>query len=783
LSRPLPWWRHAGLAGLLAGLLAAPALDAPAGWLPACLVLGAALAFLRLQRGPEVGTPASLAWIAAVTAAAALTGLGVGAARLGAIDAGAASGEPGSTVVVEGFVLAPPKRSAGELRALVRAPEGRLLLVTDGAHPELSTGTEIRARGVLAEPGEWRAGELRRLGAELELRAERLTVLDGRRSGLTGAVDRARARAERGLSAGLNAQQSALARGFVLGQDDRVDPRVREQFKRSGLAHLLAVSGQNVMLLAVLAGVLFGLAGVGPRARLLLVLALIAVYVPVAGAGPSIQRAGVMGAAGIVAALLGRPADRAYLPLLAAALTLILNPRAAGDVGWQLSFAAVIGIALWSAPIREGLLARTPTLLPPRLARPLAEGAALTLAATLATAPLMAHHFESFSVASIPANLLVLPAVAPVMWLGMLAALLAQIPLVPTEPLSLIEGPLISYVAAVADWLSRPDWALARVSLGSPAALAAVYAALVGVMTALLSALHRRTGMTAPGPLRVAAVLTAAIAVTWAVAPRPAVAPPGPAEMRLTMLDVGQGDAILLEPPDSLPVLVDTGPPGGGVSDRLRERGIRALAAVFITHDQLDHAGAIGDVLAATQVGRLFVGRPAPEVAAASRAAGVPVAAIAEGTTLRFGSVELQVLWPRSEAQARGTDPNLDSLVMAARFQGWKALLTGDAEAEATRLEPGPLDLLKLAHHGSADAGLGPLLERSAPRVALIGVGADNPYGHPTEEALTDLVEHRVCVLRTDLDGDIWAAFDRGGLELGSERGSLAGRPGCGPAA
>ena len=121
--------------------------------------------------------------------------------------------------------------------------------------------------------------------------------------------------------------EAALARGFVLGQDDRIDPLVREQFRRAGLSHLLAVSGQNVVLLAILAGAGLALFGIGLRARLAATILIIALYVPVAGAGPSIQRAGVMGAAAIVATLAGRLSGRAYPPLLAAAATLLVNPR------------------------------------------------------------------------------------------------------------------------------------------------------------------------------------------------------------------------------------------------------------------------------------------------------------------------------------------------------------------------------------------------------------------------------------------------------------------------
>jgi competence protein ComEC len=195
------------------------------------------------------------------------------------------------------------------------------------------------------------------------------------------------------------------------------------------------------MLLALLGAWLLALLGVALRARLLALLALIAVYVPVAGAGPSIQRAGIMGAAGVVAMLAGRPRWRWYAVLLAALLTLLLNPRSIGDPGWQLSFAAVIGILLFAGRVRDVVLALGSRRRPgdraeriaadasPRAARrALAEGAGVTIAATLATAPLFAHHFGAVSLASLPANLLALPAIPPLMWLGMLAAMLWAAP-------------------------------------------------------------------------------------------------------------------------------------------------------------------------------------------------------------------------------------------------------------------------------------------------------------------------------------------------------------------
>ncbi len=160
-----------------------------------------------------------------------------------------------------------------------------------------------------------------------------------------------------------------------------------------------------------------------------------------------------MGAAGLLAALAERPASRWYALLLAAGLTLALNPRAAGDVGWQLSFAAVAGILLWTGRLAALVAGDAASGL---ARRAVAEGVAVTVAATLATAPLMAHHFDSLSLAALPANLLALPAVAPAMWLGMLSATAAQLPARPGRAAQLAQLALPR--------LHRPDRALARLA-------------------------------------------------------------------------------------------------------------------------------------------------------------------------------------------------------------------------------------------------------------------------------------------------------------------------------
>jgi competence protein ComEC len=637
-----------------------------------------------------------------------------------------------------------------------------------------------------------------------------------------------RERAMVGLGEGMPPREAALARGFVLGEDDGLDEATKEDFIRAGLSHLEAVSGENVTLLALLAMPILAAFGIPLRERLIWAIGLIAVYVPLAGSGPSIQRAGVMGAAGLLATLTGRRTSRLYALGLALVVTSAIDPAVAGNVGWQLSFAAVLGILLLAAPIRTWLLPRmTPGALASRSVRghsaaapshpgrrsarsassfqaagpwrrALAEGIAITVSATLATAPLIAFVFEEISLTSLAANVLALPAVAPAMWLGMVSAALAQIPGIPLAPLNGLDALLLAYIAQVAAWCGRPSWAVLHVHIGL-ATMLGTYAAMVAaiVLGTHLSRARRlasarstgafvigsqyepkgRTHRWRPGrmPLVIGAVAVLATVLLLAVHPlfdgpdAPAGPPPG---LRIDVLDVGQGDAILLQPRSAPAVLVDGGPPGDELVAKLHAEGVSRLGAAVVTHDQSDHAAGIAEALGRVPISRLVYGRLDRRFLAAARADGTRPEGVAAGTALRSGSLLLEVLWPPPTLLAEDppdTDPNALALVIRARWHRFTMLLTADAEAESTPLDPGPIDVLKVAHHGSDDAGLGPLLDRIRPRVAVISVGADNPYGHPTPGTLATLAAHRVPTLRTDLDGTIEIDVDRRGFSVDSD--------------
>ena len=751
-------WRFAALAGATAGLALAPL--APPD--PVIAAVGAgpiAVIGLAALRPVEGSRPvAALTWLSLLALAAALAGLLAGGARLHAIDSGALRAQPGVHASLGGFVAGVPRRDHGEVAVRVDSPAGRVLVISPEPVAELPVGSEVRAEGVLHEPEPWRAASLRRQGIGLTLRVERIDRGPGGRGGLTGWIDQVRLRAETALGRGMPDREAALARGFVLGEDDRIDSRTRQDFRRSNLAHLLAVSGENVILLGVLAWPLLALLGLPLRARLIGTLCLIAIYVPVTGAGPSIQRAGVMGAAGLVAALADRPRSRWYAVLLAAGITLAVNPRADGDVGWQLSFAAVIGIMLWAKRLAAVLCGGAER---GSARHALAEAVAVTVSATIATAPLMAAEFDQFSPAALPANVLAAPAVAPAMWLGMLTGILGQAPLLPVEPLNWLDSLCLAYIAQVAHWLAAPDWALLTVHLGSIWSVAAASAVLLIAMELLLRRVGRLPGRwrwEVP-PLKAGGLATVAIIAVLLLAPWPfggRHAPSSQAHLSIRVLDVGQGDSILLDPPDGDPVLVDTGPAGDGVEDRLRELGVERLAAIVITHDQSDHAGDLGDLLDSVGVDRLVYGRADPRLRGAALGAGVQPYRLAEGGEIHSGGLRMSALWPPRELLGNiGEDPNLLCLVLVVHWRHFSMLLTGDAEAESVPIDPGPVDVLKVAHHGSSDTGLDELLERSVPKLAVISVGAGNPYGHPADPTVADLREHGVPVMRTDQRGEI----------------------------
>lgn len=739
--------RHALLAALVAGLLSGPRS-------PAVLALAAALVLLIVDH-----PPLTLGMLAAL-----LAGAGAADARLAAVDRTALS-VPAQITTRATLLEHPRKRAFGTRVAAARVHGERVLLKAPARvrwpKAAAAPGAVIAIEGRLVALGPQDEHERRRATHAI-LRPESIRATGARRGGVLGALDGVRARTERALTARVPAEQGALARGMVLGQDGALTEDVREDFRATGLAHLVAASGANVILLATLVLALGAAAGLGLTVRLWVAIVLVVAYVPLAGAGPSIQRAAVMGAAGLVAALAGRPASRWYALLLAAALTLAWNPHAAADPGWQLSFAAVLSLLALVPKLRTRLSAAG-------VPRGLDEALAVTVAATLGTAPLIALYFERLSLVSLPANVLAAVAVAPVMWLGTIAAALGQVSPSLAEPVAALAALPLGYLTWLAERLAALPFADVAVPSPGPLGVLAIYAlvpaAILGWRRLSPSGRRRtRAGL---------ALATIAAAGAFAVLARP---PGAPRDLTISFLDVGQGDATLIQHGASA-VLVDTGPPDGPVLERLRDAGVRRLDLLVLTHDATDHDGAAAAVLGALPVGLVLDGEePTPQATIAGLAAAHRVKRVASdaGQVLRAGPLELRVLWPRRlPAAPPGAEPNDRATVIHLRDGTFDLLLTADAESNVLAgLELAPVEALKVSHHGSDDPGLPAVLERLRPQAAVIAVGAHNSYGHPTPSTLAALRAARTPIVRrTDRDGTVKITVRGGRMDVSEAAG------------
>jgi competence protein ComEC len=710
-----------------------------------------------------------LARFACLALALVLAGVWWGSVRLDALDRSVLVAHAGETARVRAVVTGPARRSRFQVRVpaqvrrldRVALREAVLLELPRGRSPPQGAVIETIAKLERPRPPEDgfdEAGYLKRRGVHVVLKGGVWREV-GRRGGIAGLADRLRAYMARTLAPGLRGERRAVLAGIVLGEDEGLSEGLRDSFRASGLYHLLAVSGQNVVLVA---GGILGLAwliGLPRWLGQLGALAAIAGYVAAVGWQPSVVRAGVAGALASLAWLAARPRDRWYFLLAGAIVLLGWNPYSLLEPGFQLSFSAVAAIFV-AVPAVQRRLEGYPV--PVRLGDVLAVSAACGVV----TAPILWLHFGAVPLYSVPANALAWPAVAPL--LGTALACTAIHPVLPQ---------LAAVLAWVNGWLAAYLAACARLVGGLPGAEVTSLAVVgvIGALALLLLTLPRLRRPKAPRAAALGLLTVLAGAALWTAWPR-SQPPPPPEGLRITALDVGQGDAILVQVPEGN-VLVDQGPPEANVAGQLVRLGIRRLAALVLTHPQRDHVGGAARVLGRLRVDIVLDPRipaPSPDEQAALAAAdrkNVAVTTVQAGRGFRLGKLILRVLWPRQPVPS-GDDPNNWATVIHARYGQLDALLTADAESNVTLpLRPPQVEVLKVAHHGSADDGLRELLRAVRPRIALVSVGAGNDYGHPAASTIAALEEAAgVDVYRTDLDGAIAVESDGRRIEVRSER-------------
>ncbi|MFI5659132.1 ComEC/Rec2 family competence protein [Streptomyces sp. NPDC051684] len=620
--------------------------------------------------------------------------------------------------------------------------------------------TRLRVRGSLAPP--MVAGD--RVAAVLR-------VGSGERAWVVGAPSRSQRVAGalreglREATGGLDADARALLPGLVVGDTARVTPELHAAFAETDLLHLMAVSGANfTILLALLIGPpgtaqLVERRGLAPRIGLplrttavlggVLTLGFVAVCRP----EPSVLRAASCGLIALLALATGR--RRSLLPALATAVLLLVlyDPWLARSYGFLLSVLATGALLTlaprWSAALRgRGVPGR------------LAEALGAAAAAQAVCAPVVAVLAARVSLVAVPCNLLAEFAVAPATVLGFAALAAAPFAMPVAKSLAWCAGWPTGWIAD----LARTGAALPGSGMDWPGGWRG--GALLALGTAVLVLAGRRV-LASPWICGVCALLLVLVITRPAPLVRGVTGWP-PAGWRLVACDVGQGDALVLAAGAGSGVVVDAGPDPLLVDRCLRSLGVTRVPAVVLTHFHADHVAGLAGVLRGRAVGQIETtgfAEPRDQVAFVRREAasrGVPVVRAAAGERRRAGPLDWQVLWPPPAPVPTPDGPNDASVTLLVRVAGMTLLLLGDLEPPAQRAllrTPAgarlpPVDVLKVAHHGSAYQDP-ELLRRAAPRVALISVGRDNPYGHPAPGTLAALRARGAAVLRTDRDGAV----------------------------
>ncbi len=753
------------------------------GW-PALLVGAACLGLsLSVWLRPPAGMLLPSACAAATTAlsardlrrlalagvALALVGLWWGGLRSDALDRSALAGRIGESAAARVVVTGPVRRTQFALRApaqVVRFGETRLrervlLELPPGRAPPQGAVLELRARPVEPrgpETGFDERGWLARQGIHVVLRGEEPRVV-GRRGGIGGVADRLRAHVERTLARGTTGERRRVLTGIVLGEDDGIDPSLRDAFQASGLTHLLAVSGQNVAITAVGVVQAARIVGIGRLAGEGVAILAVLAYALAVGWQPSVVRAAVAGLLASLGWITARPRDRWHALAVGALVLLSWTPSAALEPGFQLSFAAVIAIFVVLPRV-----AGVPDAYP--VPRGLWDVLVVALACGLVTAPIVWLHFGAVALWTVPANVAAEPAMPPLIALSVAASVIAPVFPGAATALAWIAGWCAAWIALVARVVST--WPSAQIR--SPVALVAcLVLAAATIAVRRLPPYRRRTAV-----IGVVSVALACAAAACALRPAPSWRPPN--GLRMTFLDVGQGDGTLVEVPGGA-VLVDEGPPEADVAGQLRKMGLRSLTAMVLTHPQRDHIGGAADVLERLRVGEVLdpgIDAPSPDhdaAASAARRHGVPIVTVRQDDVFRIGALRLRILWPDGPGLP-GQDPNEHAVVALASFGETDVLLTADAESDVTlRLPLRPVEILKVAHHGSEDPGLPDLLRVLRPRLAVIEVGKGNDYGHPRPETLAALAAAPgLETLRTDENGRIVVESDGRTITVRSQR-------------
>ena len=546
-------------------------------------------------------------------------------------------------------------------------------------------------------------------------------------------------------------QSGAFACALLLGERSGITYEMDTAFKVSGISHVIAVSGLHV---SILCGLLYTLLARRRLLSCLIGIPVLFLFAAVAGFTPSITRACIMQSLMLIAMVIDREYDGPTALSFAVLVMLGANPLTIMSVSFQLSVGCMVGIFLFSEPIRQYLLKYGHERIPKERKRlrsafnGVASSVSVTLSATAVTTPLVAWHFGCVSILGVITNLLTLWVISFIFYGVILCLVISLVSVGFAQMLGSIAAIPIQYVLFTSDMISRMPMAAAYTSN----IYVVIWLIGVYVMLAIFLLSHRKQPM----------LLTTCIIFTYLLTQLLSWTEPMLNDFRVTMLDVGQGQSILLQS-DGKTFLVDCGGDDDEdtadiTAEALLSQGISRLDGIIVTHFDADHAGGVLHLLSRIRTDRLIL----PDIKdkkdvsqEMAQATSGTVEYVNRDLLYTFGDTEMTVFSPISDES-----DNENSICILFRRQDCGILITGDRGITGEndllqRYDLPQVDVLVAGHHGSAGSTTMKLLETVLPETVLISVGEDNRYGHPADALLKRLMETGCEIYRTDIHGTI----------------------------
>lgn len=580
---------------------------------------------------------------------------------------------------------------------------------------------------------------------------------------------------------------ASLLKGILLGDCTDISSDVKENFKECNLSHMLAVSGAHLSYLIIGMNIILSKKIFGKRASKIITIFIIIIFMNITNMSPSIERAGISSIICIIASLIHRKPDAINAVAVAVLCTVIKNPLSILNVGMQLSYAGTLSLLMF-ANGREKNNSREiieNSEKGKNIKKYLVESIKVTLCANILIMPLTIYKFNTISLNFILANLVAGPLLGLSLILGLIMLVTSFVSLNIAKFISFILNIILIVLIKSTKLISQIPYSNITVITPHLISIVIIYTIIfLGYYIARSPKLRKKLKVNKKLMIKTIAIVLSITIISVATLNLLE-----EKKLKLYFVDVGQGDCTYLKTPSGKNILID----GGGNRDKekydvgkkvllpyLLDRRVKKLDYIIVSHFDADHATGVAQILGKIDVSSIILTRQLEEndiyrhILSIAKEKKIKLIYVKEGDVLKIGGIKISIIHPENKLMINNPMNN-NSIVCKVEYNSFSMLLTGDIEMEAEELILRKninlkADVLKVAHHGSKTSTTGEFLKAINPKVALIGVGKNNNFGHPSNEVIQRLKENGTRIYRTDENGEISITVNKKGRIIKIQR-------------